>query len=325
MNIALAINMKFAKYAYVLLASILENNDNVNIYILYSSLTEEIMDGLEKFVKKYGEKVVFINVGNIFEKFPVMEKWPAEIYYRLLLPYILPDTEARVLYLDTDVVNIKGLKDLYDVDFEGKSLAACQDVSSGRLSEIQGRLFEEFNGRETIYYNSGVLLMNLPKIRERYCLDDFFEFIMKKRELLTAYDQDTINYLFHDDILDLPSDTYNLYARVFYNSGVKKKDIDNANVYIIHFTGPKPWSENNLRTDIELFWWKYAKLTPYYHEFMESLLLGMMENNYTESNEFKYLNHQLIIAQDEIKRVQAKNSELIEIVNECRDMVAKLN
>ena len=53
--------------------------------------------------------------------------------------------------------------------------------------------------------------------------------------------------------------------------------------------------------------------------------MGMLNHNYTESNEFKYLNSQLDYANEENSRLQAKNTELIGIVNECRDMVARLS
>ena len=156
MNIALSINKKFSKYAYVLVSSILENNSNVAFYILHNSLTEEIMGNLKEFVAKYDAKISFIDVGNTFADFPIMEKWPSEIYFRLLLPYVLPETEDRVLYLDTDIVDIAPLGKIYNLDFEDKSLAACQDVSSRRLSETQGKLFEIFNSADCALITSDI-------------------------------------------------------------------------------------------------------------------------------------------------------------------------
>lgn len=47
---------------------------------------------------------------------------------------------------------------------------------------------------------------------------------------------------------------------------------------IVHFSGPKPWSGNHMRCDIEELWWEYARLTPFHQELMEEFILESVRN-----------------------------------------------
>ena len=54
------------------------------------------------------------------DNLPVYAKrYPVEIYFRLFASLYLPSSVDRVLYLDTDIVVINNLKELYEMDFSG--------------------------------------------------------------------------------------------------------------------------------------------------------------------------------------------------------------
>lgn len=326
MNIAVATNQNFLKYTYVMLTSLFENNKQVPVYvyILYRDIPASEQDAFMQLAQKYNQNIDFVYVSDemIPSWFPHSDKWTIETWFRLICPFTM--NCDRILYLDVDLIVNQPLSPLYDIDFNGKSFAACQDISSQRLSAIQGELFAEYDGCKTTYYNAGVMLINLKKIRKNYTLHAFWNVIAEKKDLLTAYDQDIVNYMFHDDILELDGEICNLFARSYFNNGIGYDQITHANVINIHFTGPKPWSPKNLRTDIEKLWWKYAKLTPYYYEMLEELLWGEMDYNYTNTSEFHYKELCLKQLEDENARLKQTNAQLLEIMEESRKLIEKL-
>lgn len=93
--------------------------------------------------------------------------WSSLIYARLLLPWLLPSTVKRALYLDSDVGVEGDVSDLWDTYKTEKALGAVRDRVD--LVSKQGRLinFEQLRiDPETPYFNT-VLLFNVVEWREQ--------------------------------------------------------------------------------------------------------------------------------------------------------------
>ena len=81
------------------------------------------------------------------------------------------------------------------------------------------------------YFNSGVLFMNLDKIREKGHLKELVvDFLVNNREA-TYPDQDALNVLFHNKILYLDS-SWNRFVSLHREDN--KDNLDNA---VFHFAG----------------------------------------------------------------------------------------
>jgi lipopolysaccharide biosynthesis glycosyltransferase len=76
-------------------------------------------------------------------------------YAKIFAPKMLPDEVKKVLYLDTDILLLRPLTDLYlmALDF---SLAAAIDASDGLVGNLDNA------------FNSGVMLMNLETMRKKW-------------------------------------------------------------------------------------------------------------------------------------------------------------
>ena len=93
-------------------------------------------------------------------------------YTKLFIPYMFPDLD-RMLYLDYDTIIAKeGLEYLYNIDFEDKYLAVCESVEANNQRAIlchqdwiqrQSQIFSFLTDH---YFNSGVILYNIKKIKE---------------------------------------------------------------------------------------------------------------------------------------------------------------
>ncbi len=166
MNIAIALNRPFLRYGYVMLTSVFENHKDIdlNIYVLHRDITDEDFADYKKLAEEYSQTLTTICITEemIPGGLPKTDKWPIEVYFRMMLPFLLSE-EEKVLYLDTDIIVRGSLTDLYDIEMGDHLFAASVDNSDGNLSEKQHLIFDGVISTDPDfhYINSGVLLMNL--------------------------------------------------------------------------------------------------------------------------------------------------------------------
>ena len=281
MNIAIAFNHKYTKYAYVLLTSLFENNRDtqIEVYILHHDLTAQDKKLLLELAEVYVQKIDFkeVNLEGYKEVLPTTEAWSVEMYYRLLIGEILPEAAERVLYLDVDMIVNCNLKELYEIDLQGNELAVADDpMIQGNYSRVQEKLFSDIEP-EVRYFNSGMLLMDLNRIRKNHCFKGYLKFAEEQNYELTNPDQDILNALHCGTVLFVNNHIWNVFSQCAAMEGKDYTDIK-QNGGIIHFAGRKPWNSNGMHYGIEKLWWDYAKLTPFYHEMLEQVFLNDLED-----------------------------------------------
>ncbi len=277
MNIATAINGKYAKYLLVMLQSLFKNNPNrpINVYVLNSGLGKTEQDMILDACKNPNHQIVFLEVDiSLFDNVRTME-FTVETYFRLAMLELLPIHVTRLLYLDVDIIVNASLDPLYDMTFEDQLIVACthrkteqelkEGIHLGTICPERGECF-----------NAGVVLYNIEEIRGKYSFQDF-EKVMQETDYY--YDQGVLNYLFWDKAIYIDTLKYN-------NRGYQGIDIND--IVIIHYAAGNPWelwlSERELQElkGIELLdkkrdstlnayymhltsiWWDYAKETPVY-------------------------------------------------------------
>ncbi len=290
MQIAVSTDLKYARYLYVMLVSLFENNRQrpITVWLLTADLTDKDEYGraFHALAEQYGNTlhILLIDRTTLPADVPSSNEFPLEVYFRLALPDLLPPEADRVLYLDADIIVHGSLDELYDMDFAGHSLVACHDMAamSNEYAKVSP-LFSAFSDTEDfVYFNSGVLLMNLKKMRSHGTTFSFF--VQKAAELkeqLIFFDQDLLNMVYYKDTLFADHILYNLPAYGVYHAGVSYETVKERNI-ILHYTGVKPWDHKRPRHPLELFWWDYARLTPYYTGLLEDVVLGEVHSGYLE-------------------------------------------
>lgn len=276
-NIAAALDSNYMRYTYVMLTSLFENqpeNLDIHIFLLQSNLTDREKKYLEKLVNFFKGTLHWLHIDH--SNFPksslLTANWPLASYYRLMLQDILPEEIDRILYLDVDIIINKSLLELYNTDFEENALCACSEPFSGlRFLDYRNEVFKEQIKKGFIYFNSGVLLLNVSLMRKKYHLNDYLEIAKKFDYRLETPDQDLLNYVHWKDTKIIDASKYNLYARFAYNCGVHYKEVIEK-VVIVHFLSGKPWSGKSKHFDLEKLWWDYAKKTPFFYEFIEEFI-----------------------------------------------------
>ena len=122
-HIVYASDDKFAEILGVSLVSLYENSkdmDEIVVYILDSGITDDNKQKLLSVCKFYKRRdVVFIPGKNISEKLSMnvaVDRGSLSQYARLFVSSDLPQELNRVLYLDCDIVVMRSIRELWNLD-----------------------------------------------------------------------------------------------------------------------------------------------------------------------------------------------------------------
>ena len=205
-------------------------------------------------------------------------------FYRLQLPELLSKID-KCIYLDVDTIVKKDLSVLFDIDLEDNYIAGVKAAGYYYPEEKREKNrkmlgMEKFNQ----YVNSGVLSINLKKMREDNLLEVFNELLKKD---FPNHDQDILNVACYGHIKILPP-KYNAMTK--YNVGIKdeydrieclhicytREEWNEAceKPVIIHYADRwKPWQD--LRGQFVEDWWECAmaleKKEDYYQWIVKSI------------------------------------------------------
>lgn len=114
------------------------------------------------------------------------------IYFRLFIPTMFPQYDKGI-YIDCDTIVVSDIAELFDTDIGDNFIGACVDKSVIDVDPL-GEYMEKAVGVSRYkYVNSGVLLMNLEKLREAEFDKRFLTLLNKYHFDSVAPDQDYIN------------------------------------------------------------------------------------------------------------------------------------
>lgn len=116
-------------------------------------------------------------------------KWSYMVLLRAAYTKIFPDLD-KILSLDIDTIVEENVSELWDIDISKYYLAAAEEIP--------------VQGRDIPYFNMGVVMFNLNKIREDKQDDVAINALNTYLYLLA--EQDCFNELFHNNVYLLPSD-----------------------------------------------------------------------------------------------------------------------
>lgn len=241
LNILISVNSSYLDKAETMLHSLRMNNkEDVTVYLMNHSLNSDEINKFQKYLNKrlkINFEVIDVSA-TVFDQLPVYEdRFSIEIYYRVLAQFLLPKTVDRVLWLDADIVLCGNIIGFYHQDFDGKLLAACPDASFNdeEIIKIKDNLGLP---KEHIYFNSGVLLLNIEALREKTDFDEIVQTAQSIAEYFTYPDQDLLNYLYSGRIKYCDQNIFNCQPKSFGN--LTKEQI--KKIMILHYAGlQKPW------------------------------------------------------------------------------------
>jgi len=223
----------------------------VKIYCIVPASDTKAIPAIHQIKDKFRIDISVISAENeVFSTWKEVGNIARATYLRLLIPNLIK--EAKVIYLDADVIVLSDLSELYATPVDNIYIAGVVDPDGSKASKVPRE-------KNDVYINAGVLVMNLDGLRS----DNFFqhcqEIYSAYEEKITWCDQCVINkYAENRKTIIDPK-----WNRQIFSNNIKRNEwddlISNSTSSIIHFVGgEKPWMEW-CNPCISEFWWGYAK------------------------------------------------------------------
>ena len=211
--------------------------DNPPIFVLHEkNLSAESIATLREFLRKYGQEVIFVDTTNhVPDDLPLSEKDHVSkaTFYRLFVAEILPPQITSALYVDSDTLVVRSIRELLHVEL------TCPVAAVDHLSPYDQLRLCGWSGGG--YFQAGVILIDLNYWRENRCTELFVDIMKTQRHRIQWWDQDVLNIAFADNWQRLD---------VWFNVGhsavacVPNEVLDD-NARLLHYDGShKPWIQS---------------------------------------------------------------------------------
>lgn len=220
-------------------------------------------------------------------------------YYRIIIDRILPKDIEKILYIDTDMLVLSDIRELFYVNLDDSILAS----SSGYTRYVPFK--REFISKERTlnieferYFCAGLLLINMPKWRTQDIESKALDFLATYKPEYN--DQDALNYCVRE--CTPLSSTWGVLIYQYILNSLKEPqktrlEYQNilSNVKIIHCNGPaKPWSnfyfiaDSGIKRLVFDTWWENAMKTQGFIDELRSLKARL------ESERLNYCMHEVM-------------------------------
>lgn len=265
--------------------SLSKRQEGYIFHILSDSVSGQTREKLERLEKSLNQTYpctiqVHIMQEYDFKRFPKCGAAHSNYlpYYRLKMDAFLDREVEKCLYLDSDMLCLFDIRELFALDLSDKIVAAVGDCGTKhRKIKFVQKGQKKLHFFDENYFNSGFLLLNAKEYR-KYAIENKCEELASCCTYITAADQDLLNATIpQDKVLKLPF-AYNFQTICFCYCICKDENQNRLNYTraeftksfkspkILHF-GEKPWKYLKSYLDsegrnISALWWDYAAKTP---------------------------------------------------------------
>ena len=263
-KICFSMNKPYVNYVCICVKSLLRHTANPEmiqfVFLLNNDVTENEIIQLRETVCVGGASTPYflypekefafgfnLNEGENF--LSVSNQTP---FYRIMLPELLEDDEC--LYLDTDIAVCGDVLEIFNSDIKDAYIMGVTDRLC--LEQKEYSFVTDHGLPFGCYVNSGVLRMNLKRLRENDITKQMQE--LGRSKFFPYLDQDIINYTCKGNVRflekrfnvfpdDTPSDLQYLRERIAGTELIYRDEMLNEPV-IIHYIGPrKPWKDASVK------------------------------------------------------------------------------
>lgn len=261
---------KYLPYMMTSLYSAVKNKNRTTRYNVHVIAQDFSEDDIKK-LQQMAEETVHIKIYPAEDKNLDMSHLGRFASFKISLQKLfigeyLKETD-KVLYLDADTLVQKDLSTVYQTSLSGYYAAAVKD---GLMYQFPEHIKEIGLEWRNFYFNSGVMLLNLNKMREDDIIRSAIIYFNTHEEVFG--DQDVLNVVFTDKVKPI-SYRYNCnstffeekdaaFLSKFYGESVPSTPLEvYKNAVILHFAGHKPWTE----------WFNHSYLKPLWQNYADEL------------------------------------------------------
>lgn len=257
MRIVLGLDGRYAAQVGVVLTSLRAHHPGaIEVHLLCSEVAPADLDRL----RSLGARIHPVDERR-WTGLPSYPEITAATYHRLLIGDLLPPDVDKVLYLDGDLVVDGDLSPLWEVDVSDVVAAAGDDPNSQR--ERYGALGL---AEDHLYFNSGVLLVNLDAWRRERVAERALDFLHERGAAARLLDQDALNAVMQGRVRRLG-------ARWNYMPWLQgsRRHADYPEIAagrlkpaIIHYAGTrKPWQDKGPADAYSRLYWRHWWKSPW--------------------------------------------------------------
>ncbi|GAB6111187.1 glycosyltransferase family 8 protein [Desulfomicrobium salsuginis] len=307
-----AIDANFVPVYSVFLASLLAHSKPDRFYdliLLTENVSADAMHAFQTQVWSY-DHVSLRSVDMTNYPVPFLDKvgFKKPAFFRLIMPDLLPEY-TRAVYLDADTVLLDDVAKLYDALKYGFA-AAIPDItmqayynnpkvtedylgSYGNIGTYWDKHLNLSDKARAAYFNSGVLVFDLEKMRQSNIVDKTMALLRTKPFIFP--DQDILNIVFDGDVQKI-SLQWNFFQALnpkleYPDDVLADRALSAKKVCLIHYAWKKPWIEVD-SVPYEEYFWFYARQSIYYEQ-----LLTRRQNAAQARRFFVKMRHRLATSQ----------------------------
>ena len=295
--IVFAINNDYVKQlATVLLSISMQSSEVFNFNVLHTDITEENKQTLLKLEENFlNININFIDLKEFIKNYQLNKYMSrrenynyisVETYFRFFIPDLFPEYE-KVLYLDSDIIVLDDLKKLYSENIDNCYAGVVQDTAlevfllypeiktkTEPVCSYTDYLKNKLQKKDLRYFNAGVLLLNLRKMRKERITEKLLDFT-ENYAPLEFQDQDALNAILDGNVkfLDYRWNTLCNLKTFADKISDKARERQMHTAYktpaIFHYVGSnKPWQLNSPKYSYKYIkeWWKYFQMTPFFNK-----------------------------------------------------------
>ena len=255
MNFFFVIDDNYIQQCLVTLNSIFHNNGGGHkIYIYSPSISEDNEEILRSFIHRNGSELNLHqkdDIGLDFTQMPTT-RWNPIVFYKLYGMLNITDAD-RVLYLDCDIIVDGGLDELYRTEIENYYAAVVEDYGIPQIFWDPAYYLNRIGIHDSHeYFNAGMMLLNIKKIRAEMSMKLFVDTYKKWHDIFYFNEQDLLNMLWNKKLVYVPA----RYNRMSTDYEYRKRIKENQDAVIYHYTMNKPWmNEGTYSPEEENYQW----------------------------------------------------------------------
>lgn len=298
-TIAVAVDNNYVAHLAALIESVKSSfaeNRFLDFVVLDGGIEKNSKNLLEKqfFLNFSQGRINFIDCTHLYAGIEAHAYFSTATFYRISIARLLQNHD-KVLYLDTDVIILKNIAALYDIDVSGPYIAAAvpdlctkANLQLGAKKRIPKR-YKGFRGiviRDYVrdflglgdqadqYFQAGVMLFNLNNFRDSNIENIAIEDLSSRKYWLL--DQDVLNRCLLGRVKQLDVSWNLMTGFEFFSKNVPDEWAQKArnafeNPGILHYAGfdEKPW--NNPQANFSNFYWFFLRKTFWYESVVEAV------------------------------------------------------
>lgn len=303
MNVLYSSDNNYARHVGIAITSLYDHNQTVeqlDVYLIDDGIDDTNKAHLNDIALKYNRTINYIPFEPYKKQLQLNNKWelPISAYARLFVEDIVPKNVDKILYLDCDTLIMDNLSELWNLDLQGNTIAAVEDVASC-VFQSETDTCEPYR-----YFCSGVILIDLKKWRLINAQQKLLDYIDFKKGVVRHHDQTILNGVFWNDCYmlhpkyDVLTPTvimsydnlktyFKLWDRYYTKKEIKESTKKPA---IIHYTSSnigRPWE--NKKHPLSKFYRKYWKNSAW-----KDVPMGSFTPTYDKIQQRTYLLYQKV-------------------------------